>query len=121
MLILGGAAIVTFAFAPSYGIVLISIAVIGLCIVVARGALDTISQALSPDAVRGRVQAAVNLLVVAATAAAEGGAALLSSLLGVQTVFVAAGIVTALTGVAAVFVLRGAARLVRRELVMGET
>ncbi|MFQ6100029.1 MAG: MFS transporter [Anaerolineae bacterium] len=120
MLVMGGAAIVTFAFAPNYSVVLASVAVIGLCVVVARGALDTISQALSPDVVRGRVQAAVNLLVVAATAVAEGLAALLGSLLGVQTVFVAAGIVTTLTGVAAIFVLRGAARLVSRGMVVRE-
>jgi hypothetical protein len=86
----------------------------------ARGALDTISQALSPDAVRGRVQAAVNLLVVTATAVAECVSALLGSLIGVQVVFAAAGIVTALTGVAAVFALRTAARLVSTRLVIGE-
>jgi hypothetical protein len=81
----------------------------------ARGALDTISQALAPDEVRGRVQSAVNLLVVASTAMAEGCAALLGSLMGVQTIFVAAGVVTALTGMAAIFVLRSAAaRLVRQ-------
>ena len=118
MLVLAGAAIVAFAFAPSYIVVLASVTVIGMCVVMARGALDTISQALSPDEMRGRVQSAVNLLVVAATAMAEGLSALLGSLIGVQTVFVVAGIVTALTGVAAVFVLRGAARLVRQVTVM---
>jgi DHA3 family macrolide efflux protein-like MFS transporter len=120
MLILAGAAIVAFAFAPNYVVVLLSIAVIGLCVVIARGALDTITQALSPDEVRGRVQATVNLLVVAATAMAEGLSALLGSLIGVQDVFVAAGVVTALTGMAAVLVLRGAARLVSGGLVPEE-
>jgi len=120
MLVLAGAAIVIFAFAPTYAVVLISLAAIGLCVVMARGALDTISQALAPDAVRGRVQAAVNLLVVTATAVAECASALLGSLIGVQAVFVAAGIVTALTGVAAVFALRTAARLVSTRLVIGE-
>ncbi len=120
MLILGGAAIVAFAFATSYAVVLLSVAVIGLCIVMARGALDTISQALSPDEVRGRVQSAVNLLVVAATALAEGLAALLGSLFGVQAVFVAAGVVTALTGVVAIFALRSAAQLVSKVAVMGK-
>jgi len=114
MLVLAGAAIVAFAFAPNYTVVLVSVAVIGLCVVMARGALDTITQALSPNAVRGRVQSAVNLLVVAATAMAEGLSALLGSLIEVQTVFVTAGIVTGLAGVAAVFVLRGAARLARQ-------
>jgi MFS family permease len=119
MLILAGAAIVAFAFAPNYAIVLVSLATIGLCVVMARGALDTISQALSPDAVRGRVQSAVNLVVVATTAVAEGLSALLGALIGVQTVFAAAGIVTALTGVAAVFVLRSAGRLVSRGTAVG--
>jgi len=114
MLVLAGTAIVAFAFAPNYTVVLTSVTTIGACVVMARGALDTISQTLSPDAVRGRVQAAVNLIVVAATAAAEGISAVLGSLIGVQTVFVAAGVVTALTGVAAILVLRGAARQVRQ-------
>jgi MFS family permease len=119
MLILAGAAIVAFAFAPNYAVVLVSLATIGLCVVMARGALDTISQTLAPDAVRGRVQSAVNLVVVATTAVAEGLSALLGALIGVQTVFAAAGIVTALTGVAAVFVLRSAGRLVSRGTAIG--
>jgi len=120
MLIAAGIAIIAFAFAPNYAVVLVSIAIIGMCVVMARGALDTISQALSPDAVRGRVQSAVNMLVVAATAMAEGVSAMLGSLIGVQVVFGAAGVVTALTGVVAIFVLRGAARLVSRGTVVGE-
>jgi len=114
MLILAGTAIVAFAFAPNYTIVLASITVIGACVVMARGALDTIAQTLSPDAVRGRVQSAINMIVVAATAMAEGLSALLGSLIAVQTVFVMAGVVTMLAGVAAAFVLRGAARLMKQ-------
>jgi hypothetical protein len=60
------------------------------------------------------------MLVVAATAMAEGVSAMLGSLIGVQIVFGAAGVVTALTGVVAIFVLRGAARLVSRGTVVGE-
>jgi len=114
MLLLAGVAIVAFALAPNYGVVLASLAAIGLCVVTARGALDTITQSLSPNEVRGRVQSAVNLIVAASTAIAEGLAALLGSLIGVQTVFVAAGVLTALTGVAAIFILRGAARSMSR-------
>jgi len=120
MLTLAGVAIVAFAFAPNYTTVLVSVAVIGMCVVIARGALDTISQALSPDAMRGRVQSAVNMLVVAATAVAEGLSALLGSLIGVQTVFAAAGVVTALTGIAGCFALRSAARLITRGPAVGE-
>ncbi len=114
MLVFAGGAIVAFAFAPNYTVVLASITVIGACIVMARGALDAISQALAPDAMRGRVQSAVNLLVVAATALAEGLSAVLGSLIGVQTVFIAAGLVTAVTGGVAVYVLRDAARQMER-------
>ncbi len=116
MLILAGAAIVAFAFAPNYTVVLVSVAVTGMCVVMARGALDTISQALSPDNVRGRVQAAVNLIVVGSTAMAEGLSAVLGSLIGVQTVFVIAGGLTGLTGVIAIFVLRSAARMTSRRI-----
>jgi len=120
MLIMGGVAIVIFAFAPNYIVILVTIAVIGLCIVMARGALDTITQSLAPDEMRGRVQSAVNMLVVTSTAVAEGLAALFGSLIGVQTVFVIAGAVTALTGVAAVFTLRRAARLVSNKVAVKE-
>jgi len=81
---------------------------LGLCIVVARGALDTITQTLAPDEVRGRVQSAVTLIVIAGTAGAEGVSALVGHFLGVQTVFVVAGLVTAVAGVAAVYALREA-------------
>lgn len=56
------------------------------------------------------MQSAVNLIVVTAIAVAEGLSAVLGHLIGVQTVFATAGIVTALTGVTASFFLRSAAR-----------
>ena len=114
MLMAAGAAIVAFAYAPSYGVVLASVMVLGLCIVVARGILDTITQALAPDEVRGRVQSAVNLIVAAGTALAEGLSALLGHFLGVQTVFAAAGAITALAGIVAIHTLREAAQAVSR-------
>lgn len=121
MLVLAGAAITAFAFAPNYTVVLISITITGMCVVMARGALDTIAQALSPDEMRGRVLAAVNLIVVAATALAEGFSALLGHFIGVQVVFIGAGIVTVLAGIAATVALRGAARLVSARIAVGIT
>jgi DHA1 family purine ribonucleoside efflux pump-like MFS transporter len=118
MLILAGAAVVAFAYAPSYAVVLISVVVIGMCLVVARGALNAVTQTLAPDEIRGRVQSAVNIIVVSSTAISEGLSAVIGSLIAVQTVFVAAGVLTAVTGLVAVFVLRGAAQVVRP--VMGE-
>lgn len=112
LLILAGMAIVAFAWAPMYWVVLISVAVLGMSVVVARGALETIVQALTPDEVRGRVQSATNLLVVISTTLAQGLSAVLGALLGVQNIFLAAGVLTALTGAVAIYVLREAARLI---------
>lgn len=109
MLVVAGAAVIAFAYAPNYAVVLISVMVLGLCVVVARGALDTITQALAPDEVRGRVQAAVNLIVAGGTALAEGLSAFLGHFIGVQTTFVAAGVITAAAGLASVYALREAA------------
>jgi MFS family permease len=113
MLVLAGVAIVAFAYAPSYLVVLGSVVIIGMCLVVARGTLNTITQTLAPDDIRGRVQSAVNMIVVASTALSEGLSAVMGSVVGVQTVFVAAGLVTCVTGFAAIFVLRSAGRIVR--------
>lgn len=119
LLLLAGIAIVAFAWAPTYWVVLISVAVLGMSVVMARGALETIVQALTPDAVRGRVQSATNLLVVISTTLAQGLSAVLGALLGVQNIFLAAGILTALTGAVAIYVLREAARLVGGRWVLG--
>ncbi|MGD1991582.1 MAG: MFS transporter [Anaerolineae bacterium] len=113
MLVVAGGAIVAFAYAGSYPVVLASVAALGLCIVVARGALDTITQTLAPDEIRGRVQAAVNLIVAGGTALAEGLSAFLGHFLNVRAVFIGAGIVTAVAGVASVCALREAARAAR--------
>ncbi len=113
MLILSGGAIVGFAYAPNYLVVLFSVVILGMCIVIARGALDTMVQALSPDEVRGRVQSAVALIVAAGTALAEGLSAFLGHFLGVQTVFVAAGLITAGAGFLTLSTLREVALRIR--------
>ncbi|MBC7225696.1 MAG: MFS transporter [Thermoflexales bacterium] len=106
MLVLAGGAIVGFAYAPDYLVVLFSVVILGMCIVIARGALDTMVQTLTPDEVRGRVQSAVALIVAAGTALAEGFSAFLGHFLGVQTIFVAAGLVTAAAGLLTLSYLR---------------
>ncbi len=106
MLVLAGGAIVGFACAPSYLVVLLSVVTLGICTVIARGALDTMIQTLSPDEVRGRVQSAAALIVAGGTALAEGLSATLGHFLGIQTIFVAAGVVTAAAGLMTLFYLR---------------
>ena len=113
MLMLAGVAIAAFAFAPSYVVVLASVVVIGMCLVVARGALNAVTQTLAPDEIRGRVQSAVNVIVVASTAISEGLSAVMGSVIDIHTVFLVAGVITSVTGLAAIFVLRDAGRLVR--------
>lgn len=120
MLLAAGLAIGGFALATSYAMVLASLAGIGLCVVTARGALDTMAQALSTEEVRGRVQSAINLLVATSTAVSQGLAALLGSLFGVQCVFIGAGAVTVIVGLVALFVLRNAKHPVSQELAIGQ-
>lgn len=116
-LILAGTAIVAFAFAPTYLIVLLSVVTLGFCIVIARGALDAAIQALSPDEVRGRVQSVVALIVAGGTALAQGLSALLGHFLGVQTVFVAAGIITIGAGIATLYTLQDISVAIRHQLI----
>ncbi|MCS7283592.1 MAG: MFS transporter [Anaerolineae bacterium] len=106
MLVLAGGAIVGFAYAPNYLVVLVSVVVLGICIVIARGALDTMVQTLAPDEVRGRVQSAVALIVAAGTALAQGLSATLGHFLGIRTIFVTAGAVTAAAGLLTLSYLR---------------
>lgn len=113
MLMAAGVAIVVFAYAPGYLVVLLSVMTLGMCIVIARGTLDTITQTLSPDLVRGRVQSAVNLIMAGGAALAEALSAFLGHFLTVRAVFVGAGAITAVAGGVAVYALREAAQAAR--------
>ncbi|MBC7250676.1 MAG: MFS transporter [Anaerolineae bacterium] len=102
-----GAAIIVFALAPNYPLVLGAVVIIGITIVIARATLATITQALVPDEKRGRVESAVNMVIGASTSAAMALSGVLGDLIGVQVAFVAAGVITLCSGVAAIFALRG--------------
>ncbi len=104
-----GLAIIVFALAPNYPLVLVAVAIIGVTIVAARAALATITQLLVPDEKHGRVESAVNMVINASTSAAMVLSGMLGDLIGIQVVFVTAGVVTLCSGVAAIFVLRGIA------------
>jgi predicted MFS family arabinose efflux permease len=112
-----GVAIVVFALAPRFGLVLIAAAGIGLCLVVARAGLATLTQQLVPDEVRGRVESAVNMMVSVSTAAAQGLSGLLGDphFLGVQGVFISAGGITFVAGIGAIYALRGVVRAVMQK------
>jgi DHA3 family macrolide efflux protein-like MFS transporter len=107
MLVLG-AGIVVFALAPSFWMVLIGAFVIGICVVSARTTLAAMTQALVPDAQRGRVESAMVTVIGIGTMGAMAMAGLLGDLVGAKAIFVATGIITLLAGAAAAFSLRGA-------------
>jgi DHA3 family macrolide efflux protein-like MFS transporter len=103
-----GLAIIVFAVAPSYPLVLVAVAIIGLSIVAARAALATLTQSLVPDEKRGRVESAVTMVIGASTSASMVLSGLFGNLIGVQIVFIAAGVITIVAGVAAAYTLREA-------------
>jgi predicted MFS family arabinose efflux permease len=118
-----GIAIIIFALAPNFGLVLIAAASIGLCLVVARAGLATLTQQLVPDQIRGRVESAVNMVVSVSTAAAQGLSGLLGDphFLGVQGVFFSAGVLTLAAGVSAIYALRGVVQAVASRYASPET
>lgn len=107
MMILG-LAIVSFAVAPTFALVLVAAFIIGFCMVSARATLATMTQALVPDEKRGRVEGAMSTVTTVATMVSMGVAGLLGDPLGVRTVFFLAGLVTFISGVTAVFTLQDA-------------
>jgi len=118
-LILVGVAMVAFAGAGNFVVVVVAAVVIGLCLVIARASLDTFTQALVPDEMLGRVQATVQMTLAASTAIAQGLAGVLAKILNsVEAVFFLAGCVTIIAGLAAILLLREAAReMAKSELV----
>jgi predicted MFS family arabinose efflux permease len=103
-----GLAIIAFAVVPNYPLVLVAVAIIGLSIVVARAALATLTQSLVPDEKRGRVESAVTMVIGASTSASMVLSGVFGDLIGVQAVFIAAGVITIVAGVAASYTLQGA-------------
>lgn len=103
-----GLAIIAFAVVPNYLLVLVAVAIIGLSMVVARAALATLTQSLVPDEKRGRVESAVTMVIGASTSASMALSGVLGNLIGVQAVFLTAGVITIVAGVAASHTLRGA-------------
>ena len=108
-----GLAIIAFAVVPNYPLVLVAVAIIGLSIVVARAALATLTQSLVPDEKRGRVESAVTMVIGASTSASMALSGVFGDLIGVQAVFLAAGVITIVAGVAASYTLRGAERVAK--------
>ncbi len=89
-----GLALIGFALAPEFSLVLVMAFVIGACMVTARSAIAALIQILVPDEKRGRVESAVNTIISAATTLSMGVAGLLGDVVGLRAVFLLAGLIT---------------------------
>jgi MFS family permease len=105
-LVLVGSAIMAFTLAPSYGAVVVGAVLVGIGVVIARAGLATMTQKLTPDYIRGRVESAVNMIIGVSNVGSQGISGVVGQLLSASTVFLCAGAVTALAGVAAILSLR---------------
>ena len=74
-------------------------------------ALVTLTQVLVPNEKLGRVESAVTMVIGASTSASMALSGLFGDLVGVQAVFVAAGVITIVAGVAAYYTLKEAEKV----------
>lgn len=71
-LVLVGLAVMSFTLFPSYGVVVVGAVLVGVGVVIARAGLATMTQELTPDRIRGRVESAVNMIIGVSNAGAQG-------------------------------------------------
>ena len=105
-----GAGILVFALAPVYWLVLVGALVVGLCVVSARTTLAAMTQALVPDAQRGRVESAMVTVIGMGTMGALIMAGILGDVVGPTSIFIATGLVVLAAGIASIFSLKGPER-----------
>lgn len=110
MIVLGGG-ILIFALSPVYWLVLVGALVVGFCVVAARTTLAAMTQALVPDAQRGRVESAMVSVIGFGSMGALMMAGILGDVVGPTYIFVITGVVVLLAGIASVFTLREAEAL----------
>lgn len=103
-----GLCILLFAVAPVYWLVLVGALIVGICVVSARTTLAAMTQALVPDAQRGRVESAMVTVIGMGTMGALIMAGILGDLVGPESVFALTGLVVLAAGVASIFALREA-------------
>ncbi len=106
-LTINGLAVMGFVLKPRFGIVLSFAWLIGISLVVARTVLSTLTQAIPPDDLRGRVQSAYNLITQIATTSAIGIGGVAAQYLSSRSVFLTAGLITLASAAASLVALRG--------------
>jgi hypothetical protein len=89
---LNGLSMLGFVLHPAFGVVCILTALIGFSIVVARAVLGTLTQAIPPEELRGRVQAAFNIISSVPLAISVGVVGLLLQLVSVNAAILPPGL-----------------------------
>jgi MFS family permease len=89
---LNGLSMLGFVLRPAFGVVCILTALIGFSIVVARAVLGTLTQAIPPEELRGRVQAAFNIISSVPLAISVGVFGLLLQLVSVHAAILPPGL-----------------------------
>jgi MFS family permease len=100
-----------FAIAPQYWMVLVGALIVGLCVVSARSTLAAMTQALVPDAWRGRVESAMVTVTGLGTMGALVMAGVLADAIGPngpRVIFFVTGLAVLAAGIVSVFTLRSA-------------
>ncbi|MBN1965691.1 MAG: MFS transporter [Anaerolineae bacterium] len=114
-LVINGLAVLGFIPNPPYQMVLLFAALIGFSVVVARAVLGTLTQAIPPDELRGRVQGAFNLVFSAPLALAIGLAGLaLEAVQDPHLVFGGTGVLLLVTAFLSLVLLRGIDEMIYR-------
>jgi len=112
-MILLGLGTLAFALAPRYWMVLVGALVVGLCVVSARSTLAAMTQALVPDARRGRVESAMVTVTGLGTMGALVMAGVGADIIGPngpRIIFFVTGLAVTAAGIVSIFTLRGTER-----------
>ncbi len=92
-----GAAIAVCGTLNHYALVPLATLVVGLSLAPLNAALSTLMQVAVPDAKLGRVSSVVDTTGTVSYLISMGSAAVLADVIGIRTVFIAAGVITALS------------------------
>lgn len=112
-MILLGLGTLAFALAPRYWMVLTGALVVGLCVVSARSTLAAMTQALVPDARRGRVESAMVTVTGLGTMGALVMAGVGADIIGPngpRIIFFVTGLAVLAAGIVSIFTLRSTER-----------
>jgi DHA3 family macrolide efflux protein-like MFS transporter len=110
-----GAAIAVCGTLSHYALVPVLTFVVGLSLAPLNAALSTLMQVAVPDDKLGRVSSVVDTTGTVSYLISMGGAAFLADAMGIRTVFVAAGVITALSVVPALTMMKEPDKVARPE------